>query len=264
MADSAPQNIARVLNSPEMQRVRRRSLTSSTTNPPALTADPNLQRSRLLQLPAEIRREIWTYAFGYKQVHISYERGEQLALFRNPQTHALRFSHRFRLHLTAYVAHPCFLLRTCRQVYSETIDLLYSTAVFKFEDATSLILFSRKIAAERLVRIQTLHLVWRDSYGNELLTWMWRRVCDVLAWEMPGLRVFHLRLRRVDRCLEWAEPLGVMTQPLRAVVLKLRNADGLTDRGGGEMEIRVTDSKLLGKPELKTFLIRELVKRSVV
>ena len=262
--DDPTQHIADFLNSPEMNRKPKTNLILTDT---IHLTEPNIKHSRLLQLPAEIRHQIWTDAFGWKQVHIDYEYGKQFAAFRSSPFrsdlhHTLQFSHRYRHH-PAYVLHPCHLLRTCRQIYSDAISLLYSTAVFKFEDLTSLIFFSKMIRPERLAQIRTVHLVWRDSYGNELLEMIWPLACNILVHEMPGLRYFHLRLQPVDWCLEWAELLALVTQPLKLFVLRCRRFDGYAELGP-EIEIEVSDPALLGKPGLREHVIQEIARRGCV
>lgn len=87
------------------------------------------------------------------------------------------------------------LLRTCRQIYSETIPVLYS-AHFQFPNPADVFDFSRTILPERLDSIDSISMDWtiytdfiNDDAEYEML--LWQMAWDVLS-RMKGLKELRI------------------------------------------------------------------------
>lgn len=102
------------------------------------------------------------------------------------------------------------LLRSCRQIYSESIAFLYSTNAFSFSDLDCLRYFSCTILPERLALIQNLDIEWcmawpiYDPIAQQLLRTSpplyppydeatWEATWQIIA-EMPNLRFVRVSL----------------------------------------------------------------------
>ena len=99
------------------------------------------------------------------------------------------------------------LLRTCRKIYSEAIDILYQHTTFafrNFKNQDTLWHFSRTILPQRLNSIRKMHLTWFLDYKHFLgcnpLT-HWTQTCDILA-RMTGLQNLQISLDTVGLVLE--------------------------------------------------------------
>lgn len=54
------------------------------------------------------------------------------------------------------------LLRTCRQLYAEAVDLLYATNTFDFDHQDLFFLFARAVLPVRLEVVRRLHFYCRE------------------------------------------------------------------------------------------------------
>lgn len=119
--------------------------------------------SLLISLPAEIRLQIWQYAVGGNEFRL-IQKGNRIGIDR-------RFDPS-----SWYPKYLNFLL-TCRQIYSEAIDLLYSSNTFEIPDPRILIFFHDYcILPKRWNRIQHLYISYCSEVG-----WNFSRV---RAWEL--------------------------------------------------------------------------------
>ncbi|KAF2710722.1 hypothetical protein K504DRAFT_453786 [Pleomassaria siparia CBS 279.74] len=127
------------------------------------------------------------------------------------------------------------LLRSCRQIYSESIKFLYSTNAFSFSDLDALRYFSCTVLPQRFNLIQNLDIEWAmawpiyDPIAQQLLlvnpalyppndeaTWeeTWRIISN-----MPNLRVVRVSLLYFDGFRDTAceekmlAPLRKVTRP---------------------------------------------------
>jgi hypothetical protein len=92
------------------------------------------------------------------------------------------------------------LLQSCRQIYVESIDLLYSLNTFEFSHCETFIWFSRTVTAERLALIKSLHVGFFPEkdfrpHWSFLAHNLWFRMCNIIVLQMPGLRSLHISLR---------------------------------------------------------------------
>lgn len=190
-------------NDPKKVSRRRRKLSTSTR------FASNVDCALLARLPIELRLEIYTYVLGGNLLHI----------FQVPR----RLAHK-SCHATpskGYVRSCCpitqrnnvrkgypgpfssaniALLQTCRQIYLEAINVLYTTNIFDIDHLQTLIYLSKSIPPQQFATISTLHVSWpvtyhATSYHGQVDSMNdWERFCHVVATKMPGLRHFRVSL----------------------------------------------------------------------
>lgn len=133
----------------------------------------------LTRLPPEVRMMIWGYAVGedvFCVITVPWK--VTTAPYIDPSRFDLRSdSLMSRYHLakndpdgsTQQLSFPMVrnlapqrtaLLKTCRQIYHEAVDLMYFTNTFVFHDSPTLVDFSKSILPERMDAIRTLRLYW--------------------------------------------------------------------------------------------------------
>ena len=143
-------------------------------------ADP-ISGSRLLsRLPLEIRREIYNYVLGnHKIIHLIRAPGKIVqssnhkskAVVRSPDKIVHSSTRQKQDQKCTSAWFDCYfqkidlaLLRTCRQIYVETIDIVYGSNLFDFEEPADLALFAdqclppQRFAAIRHLRFQGRHV----------------------------------------------------------------------------------------------------------
>ncbi|KAF7920983.1 hypothetical protein EAE99_007835 [Botrytis elliptica] len=168
----------------------------------------------LSSLPIEIRMLIWEVCIGGNTFHLSLFR------FGRRGRHS-RFTHRLclcegpelplKLHNYCYHNDRRFcctdkvkalsLIVTCRQIYSETIGILYSTNVFRTQNFCAQHL-QKTLLPQRYNCIRVLHLenvtrvteafVEDPKHRNETLK-EWTDTWKALAG-LPGLQILHVQL----------------------------------------------------------------------
>lgn len=184
--------------------------------PPSSSASTIKQRTLpqnksdiITKLSTEIRLIIWEYAITDNIVHIIQERKK---LLNKPciNTSDTAERHCDCCYASGYGdiwseqrgAKLLPLLRTCRLVYSEAVDILYSRNAFRFEHLDTLIHFSTMTLPCRFNNIRSLQIYWyfkRDIYLDSSFTYppydkdTWERACGVLA-NIEGLRNLTLTL----------------------------------------------------------------------
>ncbi|KAH7333464.1 hypothetical protein BKA65DRAFT_507870 [Rhexocercosporidium sp. MPI-PUGE-AT-0058] len=183
--------------------------------PPPTIAHPQ-EVSPIFLLPTELRLQIYTLVLGNRNIHLGLETEDD-----NRHSPYLRHYHckygRQDLFIDPW--HDCWsprggrpkdpvqkilsLLLTCRRVYSEAIDLLYSANTFQLENLHlvkhlhTLVLPQRLQAMQRLVlilRFDRFPLAPNEMEDNELSQAMvWKTLS-----EMKGLREVHLHLQAAE------------------------------------------------------------------
>ena len=220
----------RLENAPKPLRLKHRRELSTGPNP-RLQAD-----SRLLRLPAEIRLQIWYEVFGGEVLHL-VQLPKRLGHVRCCST--LSATDARRSCILAYrgpgpIAQPAdiklssldlALLQSCRQIYTEAVDVIYATNLFDLDDVSTLLYLSQTIRPQRLAAIKYLQLTWellwapfsipetKDPFlfPNDDATWVtfWR----LIETQMPGLLeltfVVHAMYPKMDWSLDegWVQPL---------------------------------------------------------
>ncbi|OCK73665.1 hypothetical protein K432DRAFT_387273 [Lepidopterella palustris CBS 459.81] len=147
---------------------------------PALNAitKRNALTSPLLLLPQELRDQIWDYAYGGSSIHVRMLHGELLHAVCQEE-HFLNPLHLSSLKRPQDVYHEtdppvpetrrhesCFrnlrldigFLRTSRQVYCETVPVLYGRNTLSFPDAASCVAFAKALRAEQGRMVRSVHL----------------------------------------------------------------------------------------------------------
>ncbi|KAL8677903.1 MAG: hypothetical protein Q9186_005714 [Xanthomendoza sp. 1 TL-2023] len=174
--------------------------------PPSSQSDSRF----LARLPLEIRQEIYNYIVGGNLVHV-VRKGQHLAHVRCKHCWESDFQRDCRRYAsnTCHSAAPSMgftangniaLLRTCRQVYSEALPIMYSHNTFDFDHQDLFLLFSRSLLPQRLMGIRMLHLYckeWelrrpflRTGAGPSAWSLTWQ----VIREGMPGLQHLHVKI----------------------------------------------------------------------
>ncbi|KAL2005626.1 hypothetical protein VTN00DRAFT_10119 [Thermoascus crustaceus] len=145
--------------------------------------EKQLQSSFFAKLPPEIRTKIYTYALG----------GNTYKILKDDTARYVKWIAQGRLMLS--------LPRTCRRIYSETIDLLYSQNTFFFCDYDTILWFASTILPHRLAVIRSLEIEWDcicffdprlqppPPYDRDTWFEVWRTL-----QAMPGLRELNVRI----------------------------------------------------------------------
>ncbi|KAF2193748.1 hypothetical protein K469DRAFT_745230 [Zopfia rhizophila CBS 207.26] len=147
-----------------------RHLVQSETVVRQTTVD-QLSKCDFWKLPFEIREQIWKYAVGGHHIHILKRKG-RLGNAYCPATDSTDPDRRDFCCLpkdengftvpTAWPrdTRPLGLMMSCRQIYSETINFLYSHNTFSFDDFNVLIIFTSNILPHRLKLVSSIHISW--------------------------------------------------------------------------------------------------------
>ncbi|KAH6681471.1 hypothetical protein B0J14DRAFT_215762 [Halenospora varia] len=200
-----------------------------------------------LDLPRELREQIYNECFGYSLVHLTQlpkRLGHTKCNHKPDHIRPGVYSNHFHDHLRECippVRNPYYnfmnaggeeflvrhyhgiepvdwnghsdggvaILQTCRQVYNEAIDVLYTTNTFDVNHPQTLIFLERTIRPIRLASIQNLQITWHipPGYSNvpircpdDLATWtaMW----VIAGTKMTGLQRLKLNMEVVSN-VDW-------------------------------------------------------------
>lgn len=159
------------------QRFRRLTISSLSDDEEVNLRTYRQSRSFLFRkLPPEIRQRIYLYTLGEKTVHIIQMPsglGHVTCLepcYPNLNSHAcwlIKMSNS-RVSSVSYLCSDeswygvrdglLNILRTCRQVYSEAIDLLYAGNTFDMPNPRSIALLAETVLPHRLNQIRSIHM----------------------------------------------------------------------------------------------------------
>ncbi|KAF2500546.1 hypothetical protein BU16DRAFT_614281 [Lophium mytilinum] len=178
--------------------------------------------SILYTLPLEIRTMIWEYAITGHHIHIARRRGRlghavcphpDDILERGAKEHLCMERRDGNDHWlpTNYPprASPVSLVKTCRQIYSETIDLLYSGNTFAFADPLAFDWFHTSVLPSRTRLLRSIELPWdyqENSSGSDSnIPPMWRTESQYKMWGHVSYHIQHqLRHLRLLISTSWA------------------------------------------------------------
>ncbi|KAF2231577.1 hypothetical protein EV356DRAFT_506793 [Viridothelium virens] len=179
------------------------------------------------RLPAELRREIFCQALGGLYISLKMTRGDSAHFNYSiwPAEDRLKqWDHPLFQNKMGYDAFTCrkqflSLLLTCRQIYSEAIDVLYSQNVFDMPWATVLVHFPQILPTPRLNAIRHLyvdcHLPSVPGRGQTDKSWkeIW---CSLAA--MHGLQELYFRIM-LDWVYkqDWLELEPKVLEPVKTV-----------------------------------------------
>lgn len=188
---------------------------SSDPLPPPTIAHPQ-EVSPIFLLPTELRLQIYSLVLGNRNIHLGLETEDDNRLSPYLRHYHCKYG---RQDLFIDPWHNCWfprggrpkdpvqkilgLLLTCRLIYSEAIDLLYSANTFQLENLHlvkhlhTLVLPQRLQAMQRLVlilRFDRFPLAPNEMEDNELSQAMvWKTLS-----ELKGLREVHLHLQAAE------------------------------------------------------------------
>jgi hypothetical protein len=202
----------------------------------------------LTKLPLELRQKIYRYALGDHLIHILLTPGRITHIrCTSPTPPDLErtccpsvLNHvTTQLTLIPPSEITALLLRTCRQIYTEALPLLYSTNAFDFDDLSTFNIFAATMPRPGLAAIKTLHLNWFTTFpplqspdtvslenaphDDGTYLQFWRTV----AQHMPALSELHVGIKdtawvtRFDVGDPWVRPIkevrGLKVFELRVV-----------------------------------------------
>lgn len=221
----------RKTNAPrQLPRVRPRALSNPRSGEPIHPWNPfsksiqqtfDQTQSRLFQLPAEIRLQIWFEFLGNRLLHIPRGSKKLLAVecveewdpeldtgwhwcwgsTHDPMT--LRKTPGFyRGPKSPHSSKPANLLpllQTCRMIYREAIPVLYQSNIFDINHVDTPIYLQQSLPRKRLNQIRSLHFTWdfkdhiewADDAPYDLGTW--RDSCNAIA-SFAGLQKLTMHL----------------------------------------------------------------------
>ncbi|KAL9064749.1 MAG: hypothetical protein Q9161_008678 [Pseudevernia consocians] len=186
----------------------------------------------LAKLPYEIRRMIYVYVLGDEIIHLDRPGGKsRLAHYRCERriNDGGYHSHRESPSTEKDARHgKMSLAKTCRAIYNEATDTLYTTNTFSVQTCPNLqtfIWFSQSIRRSRLASITAVYInmpaecfapFW-TAIGPGSRFWDfirdWGRMWETMATRMSGLRFLRVQLRRTAPELglgvgeDWIRPM---------------------------------------------------------
>ncbi|KAI9706728.1 MAG: hypothetical protein M1836_003739 [Candelina mexicana] len=192
----------------------------------------------LSKLPLEIRRQIYTYALGGNLVHLLLVRHKmshfccEYSAVAHPERTCCPFAEPLMEPASiplppSSISDSINLLRTNRQIYAETLPVLYSTNVIDTNDLSAFNVFANNIPLAGLSLIKSLHLNWyteypplqyeitQDPVSAPYDDATYQRFWDTVALQMPGLRELRLYIATTwfirnpvdDLALPWTQPI---------------------------------------------------------
>lgn len=117
------------------------------------------------------------------------------------------------------------LLQSCRQIYTEAIDIMYATNLFDLDDVSTLLYLSQTVRPQRFAAIKYLQLKWELMWPPFTIpeskdpTWFpnddatWKTFWHLIETQMPGLLelTFFVQAQypKADWSLDegWVQPL---------------------------------------------------------
>ncbi|KAL2010442.1 hypothetical protein VTN00DRAFT_6249 [Thermoascus crustaceus] len=191
------------------------------------------QSPLLAKIPPEIRRMIWEAAIGGQVVHIVRKKKKKLRhkIHRLPSfIWDFKESDLYGKDDVVGEWSMVSLLRTSRQVYNETVDLLYETNTFHVEHPWTFIFLYETLLPQRWQLIRELELTWtfmhcwHESLASQLYHSdytphdinTWNVVCAMIK-RMTSLRSFVLTLN-INWCDEDADAGLVVSDGLASAV----------------------------------------------
>ncbi|KAL8745097.1 MAG: hypothetical protein Q9190_002744 [Brigantiaea leucoxantha] len=142
----------------------------STTS---ISKDKNQDCLLIRRFPLEIRRIIYQHVVGGDTIclsvvpfrmsgHTTHERLPNRRL--HPSTERTRFD--LTRAPSGFIPRRTALLKTCRQIYVEAIDLMYSANVFIISDPHIFLKFIRTIPTQRIDAIQQLCIIYAFTFAT--------------------------------------------------------------------------------------------------
>lgn len=197
-----------------------------------------------VKLPYEIRRMIYIYVLGDEMLHLEHPWDKPRIVHYSCQR-KLNGGHRsYNLYgpTQKEAGHGRMsLVKTCRAMYNESIDILYTTNTFALQTCSNLetfLWFSKSIRPGRLASITNIYInmfaecfapFWTDmTPGSRFWDFIrdWGRVWSTMATRMPALTTLRVHLCRKTQELglgtdeDWIRPM-LRVRGLRTFELEL-------------------------------------------
>ena len=178
---------------------------------------PLQEQSRLLNLPVEIRMRIYEYVLANRYIfHVEYDPAypRRLVQFqcRYPpnwgSSRHLRRKGDPRFGSEMWIEDENVglgLPKSCRQIYKETMPLLYGTNTFSVDSLDTLVFLNQTVPVHRLASIRYLQITWAGSrlplvkFSDRVKrpeddeTWI--RFWNIIATRLTGLEGLDVQLR---------------------------------------------------------------------
>lgn len=185
----------------------------------------------MVKLPYEIRRMIYIYVLGDEIIHLHHPWGKPRIGHYRCQWSLNGGYHTHNDHGSTQkdARHGKMgLVKTCRAIYNESINVLYTTNTFSVQTCSNLetfIWFTKSIRPCRLASITDMYInmlaecfapFWTDmTAGSKFWDFIcdWGRVWETMATQMPALKTLRVRLRRQTQELglstneNWIRPM---------------------------------------------------------
>lgn len=230
------------------------------------------QRTGFLDLPPELRWQVYEYVFIDRRVEIIRAKNDlgRFRLYsrprcpRDPKKQTASTVGAFKL-----LPLPRGLIFSCRIVYSETILQLYWTTQFIFNSTKAMDMFLGSVSKDALAEIRHIELN-QGMYNEPRLTdfryyklrsdLSWSLACEEMSLTMTSLKVLHVDLTirdwpiRLEIGESWSQPLLFFggDDGLESANIKLRMS--MFDAEVRERVARALEKELMNP---KAYQIRE-------
>ncbi|KAF2491634.1 hypothetical protein BU16DRAFT_530105 [Lophium mytilinum] len=227
------------------------------TNISDLPPSSKQPQSPLFRLTPELRQQIYRHVLGTSNIHLTLRHGGQLLRHTRCKCPSCpgTVKYRDRVHPAWTLDWQCDsatydyggalaspqLLRTCRAVYAEAIEFLYSANVFSFRSQKTLARFLADVAPEKLALVRVVHLDVVPCQNATSLGYHHEMECAFsairVAARLPGLRELEVRAHAAEKSVQ---PAGVGyhredTLPYQLLAVRKR----VFERGGLEGATRL-------------------------
>ncbi|KAL8759375.1 MAG: hypothetical protein Q9199_000810 [Rusavskia elegans] len=134
----------------------------------SLDGDRGLVRSGLSRLPLEIRQEIWGYVLGREEntlIMLPFKIRAIPSAHPMPSQDSNPYRNNWRMMETgpSFWLHRPAILRTCRQIYTEAVDLLYTGNTFVFQTTLILAYFAKAVLPYRFNAIRKVRICFEQD-----------------------------------------------------------------------------------------------------
>lgn len=235
----------------------------------------------LNRLPLETRLRIYEYVLGSQKVIHLVREYKKVVQSKERYYRQLRVPFEFEDSLVRFDRMELDLLRTCRQIYREAIDIVYSCNTFDLEDPGVLVYLNDYcLRPQRIASIRSLQLKWQihddplsdpppiyagsGYYHTPFDAATWQRFCYLIATRMSLTRL-TLRLQHMGapeglrKDAPWVQALG-QVKGIRDLKFHLQQWGVPT--GGEQLEPHI---QRRGRPvyEDQLRLLEEMIKQSM-
>lgn len=183
--------------------------------------DQGSSQSPLLRLPLEIRTQIWQHVLGdHNTVYVDGGNGDRELAMIPCEEPSLNIS----LH-TLRCVRGTGAMRVCRQMYTETDHLFYTTRMFFFKDQQSLTEFTDGLTVVQRHNIKVIYLRMPDIAFTHPVLMRHGSVARIISslQEFPNLQHFNLR---VDRSI-WAG-CDILAQAITRILQEVQVSRSMT------------------------------------